>query len=333
MKRHHSSRFLVLPAALLLVAFSAATSPAPADPLVVTAVRWQNPPTGLDDPAWQRVPAVEVAVKGHDSFAEREVPVAIRAAYTEDRIYLLLRWPDPTRSVTKNSWTFDGVGWTHLPGNEDRIALLFEITRINKFATRGCAAVCHSPPDAPEDQWKLATHNDDESGDLWHWQAARSAVYGYADDTWLTVAGEPSGAYRKTGRRSDTGEGGDVKNETEDLSRPRYLQDPAKGPSVPGFLLFEEAVPITDSMVFDAGTVIPYRLPVRPGGSRFDVKAESRYADGAWTVLLSRKLNTGHGDDVVFDPARRYSFAMAVFDDSGNNHSKATEPLTLRFAH
>jgi hypothetical protein len=110
------------------------------------------------------------------------------------------------------------------------------------------------------------------------------------------------------------------------------MQDPAKKPSVPGFLLMEAAVKITDYAVFKAGDVIPYRLPVKPSGSRFDVKAISRYADGGWMVMLYRKLNTGHEDDVVFNPKKRYSFALAVFDDSGSEHSKATEPMTLIFS-
>jgi hypothetical protein len=47
--------------------------------------------------------------------------------------------------------------------------------------------------------------------------------------------------------------------------------------------------------------------------------------------MLYRKLDTGHEDDVLFDPRKEYSFAMALFDDSGDDHSKATKPMTLRF--
>ena len=88
------------------------------------------------------------------------------------------------------------------------------------------------------------------------------------------------------------------------------MQDPAKKPSAPGFLLFEEAVKITDYSIFKPGDIIPFRLPKRPTGSRFDVKALSRYSNGEWTVLLYRKLNTGHSDDVAFNPMKNYSFAM-----------------------
>jgi hypothetical protein len=253
--------------------------------------------------------------------------------YTDERLFFLFKWKDPTHSITKQSWMFNGQKWVHLKGNEDRIAVLFEITRINKFATRGCAITCHSPADVPRKDWKFATKTDDEKGDLWHWKAARSAPYGYADDAWLTVAGNPTGSYRETGRRKDAGAGGDVKNETPDGIRPFYMQNSAVKPSVPGFLLAEEAVKITDYSIFKSGDIIPYRLPLKPSGSRFDVKAISRYADGGWMVMLSRKLDTGHEDDVVFNPKKRYSFAIAVFDDSGSEHSKATEPMTLLFSH
>lgn len=144
-------------------------------------------------------------------------------------------------------------------------------------------------------------------------------------------AGNPSGSYRETGRRKDAGSGGDVKNQTDDKSKPLYMQDPVITPSVPGFLLFEEAIKITDYSIFKAGDVIPFRLPKKPSGSRFDVRAVSRYADGGWVVMLYRKLDTGHEDDVIFNPLKKYSFALAVFDNSGDDHSKATIPMTLSF--
>ena len=55
------------------------------------------------------------------------------------------------------------------------------------------------------------------------------------------------------------------------------------------------------------------------------------WAAGHWNLELSRKLDTGHDDDVVFDVRKRFSFAIAVFDDSGADHSKATRSLTLVF--
>ena len=305
---------------------------AAADILVITAERLDQIPKGLDDPIWKEISSVPVPAQGRDILAKEKDIVYTQVAYTNDTLYFRLTWKDPTRSVVKRSWKYDGENWYHLEGNEDRIALFFENTRINKFATRGCAIVCHSPADVPRNGWKLATKNTEEQGDLWHWKAARSAPYQHADDAWLTVAGNPSGSYRETGRRKDAGKGGDIKNQTQDGSMPLYMQDPSKKPKVPGFLLMEEAVKIKDYSIFKAGDVIPFRLPLKPDGSRSDIMTESSHTSAHWTVMAYRKLNTGHDDDVVFNPMKRYSFAMAVFDNSGSDHSKATKPLILTFS-
>jgi len=313
------------------ILFAAAPSPNDAGVMTITARYAKTPPAGIDDPAWKRVAPVEVPVAGRLEMADVKGIVSTKALFTNDELFFLLSWEDPTCSVTKESWQFDGKKWVHLKGDEDRIALLFEIERINYFSSRSCTVVCHSPADLPRNQWNLATESPFEKGDLWHWKSARSAPYRHADDGWLTVAGNPSGSYRETGRRNDAGSGGDAKNEPPDASRPLYMQDPAQRPSVPGFLLMDEVVPIKDYSIFKAGDVIPYRLPAKPSGSRFDVKADSRHADGRWTVMLHRKFNTGQEDDVVFDVRKRFSFAIAVFDDTGADHSKATRSLVLDF--
>lgn len=301
------------------------------DTLMINAEHLVQAPKGLDDAIWQNFEGIDIPVQGREIVDVTNGVVSTQAAYTDDSVYFRLRWRDETHSVIKQSWRFNGNKWVHMEGNEDRIALLFETTRIQKFTTRGCAVTCHSPPDIPKEKWRFATRTDVEKGDLWHWKAARSAPYGYADDAWLTVAGNPSGSYRETGRRKDFGTGGDIRNEDMNGLRPVYMQDPDKKPTIPGVLLFEQAVKIQDYDKFGDGDIIPYRLPVKPDGSRFDVKAESHYADGFWTVMFTRKLDTGHEDDVVFNPLKRYGFAMAVFDNSGDDHSKATKPLILRF--
>ena len=291
----------------------------------LTAVYVKEAPGRLDDPAWQKAKAVEIPFEGKEKFAGKKASVTTRALYTDDGIFLLFNWKDEAKSVTKDAWAFDGQKWEHRKGNEDRIALLFEVNRINNFATKGCAITCHGPPGAPTKQFKFATASAAEKGDLWHWKAARSDPYKHADDTWLTAAGE------KTGRMNDAGSGGDVKNEVEDKSKPRLMQDPNKKPSAPGFLLVEEAVEIKDYSVFKPGDVITYQMPKKPEGSRADIKALSNHADGQWTLMLSRKLDTGNEDDVAFNVKKSYSFAMALFDDSGDENSYDSEVVTLEF--
>ncbi len=48
--------------------------------------------------------------------------------------------------------------------------------------------------------------------------------------------------------------------------------------------------------------------------------------------MLYRSLDTDHEDDVIFDSRKTYSFAIAVFDDSGIEDSYDIETtITLKF--
>jgi hypothetical protein len=294
--------------------------------LTLAAAKVKKAPTGLDDPLWQNAKEIQIPLEGKAKFAEKKLIVRTRAVYTYEDLYFRFAWKDATRSVTKAAWQFDGHKWSHLKGNEDRLALLFEITRIKNFGSQGCTATCHGPYRHPLKDYKFSTGTPAEKGDLWHWKAARTDPYQHADDQWLTVPNE------QTGRRNDAGKGGDVRNETEDKSRPLYTQNPAQKPSKPGFLLKAEAIRITDYSVFKAEDIIPYRLPQNLIGSRGDIKAFSRHTDDGWTLMLYRSLDTDHEDDVIFDPRKMYSFAMAVFDDSGDEDSYDIETtLTLKF--
>jgi hypothetical protein len=294
--------------------------------LTLVATKVKKAPGGLDDPLWQNAKEIQVPLEGKAKFAEKKLIVTTKALYTYEDIYFLFAWKDATRSVTKAAWHFDGQKWSHQKGDEDRLALLFEITRIKNFGSQGCTATCHGPYRHPTSDYKFSTGTAAEKGDLWHWKAARTDPYNHADDQWLTVPNE------QTGRRNDGGKGGDIRNETEDKSRPLYMQDPAQNPSKEGFLFMAEAVKITNYAIFKPGDTVPYRLPMNLIGSRGDIKALSRHAEGGWTLMLYRSLDTDHEDDVIFNSRKRYSFAMAVFDDSGIEDSYDIETtITLKF--
>lgn len=295
-----------------------------AERLTLTAVKVKKAPTSLTDSVWEKAKAIDIRHEGKEIFEDMEVVVNTKAVYTKESIHFLLKWKDATKSTLKGSWKFDGQKWSHIKSNEDRLALLFEITRIAGYAKDGCSATCHNPIDG-DAEIQMATPKSSQKGDLWHWKAARSDPYNYADDTWMGAPG------KKTGRKSDSGKGGDKKNITEDKSKPAFMQDPNKKPSAPGFILASEAVPITDYSIFKAGDVLTYRMPKKPSGSRADIKTRSKYENGAWTLMLSRKLKTGNSDDVTFRPKKKYYFTTAVFDDSGDLDSYDSEVIVLKF--
>ena len=294
----------------------------------ITAAKVKKAPAGLDDPIWQKAKAADVHFEGKEIFAGQKASVTTQAVYTDQEIYFLFSWKDATKSVTKGAWKFDGQKWSHQKGNEDRISLLFEINRINNFATKGCAVTCHVPEGAANaKEGKFGTTSAAEKGDLWHWKAARSDPAGFADDTYLTKISE-----KKGGRKSDAGKGGDTKNMTADKSMPKYMLAPGKKLAQSGILLVSHSVEIKDYSVFKPGDTITYRMPKMPEGSRADIKAVSRHADGSWSVMLYRQLDTGNDDDVAFNPRKKYNFAMALFDNSGDEDSYDSEVLTLQFS-
>lgn len=288
----------------------------------VTAAKAKKDPSGINDKSWKKAKSTVIQLEGKEEFEGMSVLVETKAIYTKTNIHFLFKWKDKTKSIIKGAWKFDGQKWAHQDGNEDRLALLFEITRIKGFPSAGCAATCHAPD---EGDIQMATGKKGEKADLWHWKAARSDPYKSAEDTWLGVGGV------KTGRKADAGKGGDKKNQTEDKSKPAYMQNPGTKPSAPGFLLAEESVVIKDYSVFKAGDVLTYRMPKKPKGSRGDIKAISNYADGFWTLMLTRKLKTGHSDDVAFNVRKKYNFALATFDNSSDENSYDSEVVLLKF--
>ena len=293
----------------------------------VTAVRAKTAPVGPDDAVWEKAKGQMIPFEGKEKFAGKHATVTTKAVYTDNDLYFLFKWQDATLSVTKGAWEYDGTNWKHRKGNEDRISLLFEINRINNYATKGCAVVCHVPAGATNAKdGKFGTKTAAESGDLWHWKAARSDPAGYADDTWLTKI-----SAKKGGRKSDAGKGGDQKNMTADKSKPKFQLAAGKSLASHGILLSAHATEITDYSVFNAGDVLTYRMPNTPAGSRADIKAISSYLDGGWSVMLYRRLDTGHEDDTAFNPRRKYNFTMALFDDSGDEDSYDSEVITLNF--
>jgi hypothetical protein len=318
------SKFLVI--ALLGLGLIAGGTAWAAAKEILSVAKVDQAPKSLDDAAWGKAKALEVAFEGKEKFAGKKASVSTKAVHDGDSIYFLFKWKDPSKSIIKGAWKYDGKAWKHLKGNEDRISLLFEIERIDKFATKGCAIVCHVPAGKTAADGKFGTTSAAQKGDLWHWKAARSDPYHHADDTWVTKISE-----KKGGRKSDAGSGGDKKNLTKDKKMPAMMLAPGKKLTPDGVLLAENAVEIKDYTTFMNGHVITYRMPKKPGGSRGDIKAVSNHDGSGWTVMLSRKLDTGHEDDTAFNLRKKYSFAMALFDDSGDEDSYDSEVMTLKF--
>jgi len=158
--------------------------------------------------------------------------------------------------------------------------------------------------------------------DLMQWRGHRSQPIGMADDGYVLE-------YRLT----DAGKNVFAKNWDKDANQPKYMFDEKKvgfksrtideirDTSKPSSLIAEEnAVAFDPNAGWKEGDMIPEYYTSRTGakGSASDNQdVKGTWKDGVWTVLWSRKLDTGHPeDDKIMKVGGVYTVGFAVHDDN-----------------
>ena len=300
----------------------------PKGDLVLTSMNVKSAPGDADSPVWNQAKESKIMLTGAGSVEGQNLELKTKSVYTKDAIFFRFEWADKDKSMNKHRWKFNGSEWTQIKGDEDRLGVVFEINRVDKFATKGCTVFCHNES-KNEKEWYYAVSSSKEKADMWHWKAVRSNPVGFSEDGFVTT--NPS-KKPEEGRKRDAGSGKAADNRTKDKSKPAYMQNPTKSPSSPGSLLADEAVQIKDYSMFKAGDEIPgYLLNTSWKGSFADVKTKGVWSNGKWTVMMSRKLNTGYDDDLQFNTRKKYPFGLAVFDNAHEHNSYNSEPLKLQF--
>jgi DMSO reductase family type II enzyme heme b subunit len=141
--------------------------------------------------------------------------------------------------------------------------------------------------------------------DIWHWKAYRSQTAGIAHDKMHIYALNQIPLAKK--HLAKTGQ-------EVWIARP----------SDKGDKLYKSQRPVDH-----IGDAVPrYLVNPEPTGSIADVKTAAAWEDGLWTLEISRKLQTGHDDDIGFEPGKSYRAAVAVFDHTGDDHH-STAPFVL----
>ena len=143
--------------------------------------------------------------------------------------------------------------------------------------------------------------------DMWHWKSSRSAPIGLAHDK-MTIVG------REKVIRSFKAEGVD--------GEPVYIRRISDSGDK---LYTHKRYGLKESKQMPK-----YLLNANASGSIADVKAAQRWRDGAWTVELTRKLNTHHDDDVLFQFADDIPGGIAVFNRSGDSNHVISNNLLFR---
>ncbi|MHA1554328.1 MAG: ethylbenzene dehydrogenase-related protein [Alphaproteobacteria bacterium] len=158
--------------------------------------------------------------------------------------------------------------------------------------------------------------------DLMQWRGHRSRPIGMADDGYVLQ-------YRLT----DAGKNIFSKNWDKAANQPKYMFDKAKvgfnsrviadirDTSQPSSLIVgKNTVAFDPNAGWKEGDMIPeyYVNPEGAKGSAADnSNVEGSWKDGTWTVVFTRKLDTGHPeDDKIMKVGGVYTFGFAVHDDN-----------------
>ncbi len=321
------SLFAIMICALVALQLTDAQTKPKGD-LILISKSVKSAPADAASAEWNQAEESKIMLTGAGSVEGKNLELKTKSVYTEDAVFFRFEWADNNLTMNKNRWKFSGGEWTKIKGDEDRLGVVFEINRVDKFATKGCAVLCHNES-KNEKEWYYAVSSSKEKADMWHWKSVRSNPVGFTEDGFVTTN---PGKKPEEGRKRDAGSGKAADNRTKDKSKPAYMQDPAKSPSIPGSLLADEAVEIKDYAMFKEGDEIPgYMLNTSWKGSFADVKTKGVWANGKWTVMMSRKLETGYDDDIQFNTRKNYPFALGVFDNAHEHNSYNSEPLKLEF--
>ena len=144
--------------------------------------------------------------------------------------------------------------------------------------------------------------------DVWHWKAGRTNPGGWSDDKRHIIGQTPV----KGAKEYDLGG-----RATVYVARPMDEGEPS---------YTRRARPT--SYLSD---VVNSYVPQPPSGSVADVRAKGLHDGAAWTLEMSRKLDTGHSDDAVIEANEDNPCAIAILDDELNWRHSVSQLLLLRF--
>jgi hypothetical protein len=321
--------FIIVVAVGALITYQISIAQAkPKGDLELISKKVSSTPSDAGSSQWNKARESNFILTGAGTVEGKIIELKAKSVYTNDDVFFLFEWPDKDKSMNKNSWQMAGGKWVKQKADEDRLGVVWEINRIDKFATKGCAILCHNESKNDKD-WYYSVNTKKEMADLWHWKSARSNPVGYTEDGF--IIDNPSKEPEK-GRKRDAGKGKAGKNRTKDKSGPAFMQDPSISASIPGSLLASEAVKINAASFFKERVWIPgYVLNRKWTDSFSDVKTQGAWKNGKWTVMMSRKLETGNEDDTQFNTRKKYPFLLAAFDNAHEHNSHNSEILKLKF--
>lgn len=350
-------RLTPIAAAIAILTMVACQSPASSggaqavsnDTLVAVKVATAPNPAALDtDPVWANAKALKIELSGGRNFADGKgmTDAYLKAVYTDDMIYMLVQYADPTNSVRRGPYQKQADGsWKKLgdPANkggddnvyyEDKWAFLWPTGEITaQFAKEGCAVMCHEGEGKPYGN-KYAP-KEGQIVDMWHMKGSRSAPWGMVHDQYTDHTRYDAKTAPNAGRKGDPGmAGGDYDGIKLVNGVPEFMNRDGKAGNAGGTYYIKRGDQVAfDDSKFKAGDEVASYITNPLTGDAADLKLAHAWKDGKITSVVSRKLVTGSKYDVQFDNLNsRYPFGFAAFDNAQVRHATADDASFLTFA-
>lgn len=311
-----------------------------------------DPAAGASDPVWAKAKPLSAELTGGANFGalpgkKGDSMVTLKAAYTNDMLYMLIQYKDPTNSVRRGPYQKQADGsWKKLkdPADkggddniyyEDKWAVLWPTNEATakQFDKEGCAMACHEGQEKP--YGNKYTNLPGQLLDMWHMKGQRTAPLGFVDDQYTDDTRYDPKTAPNAGRKGDPGpKGGEYTNVALVDGKPQFMGRAAMAANAGGTYYIKRGDEVAfDDSKFKAGDEVA-SIIINPltGTDRGDVRVANSYANGMHTSVVSRKLVTGSKFDVQFsDLAARYGFGFAAFDNAQVRHATSDEPMYLVF--
>ena len=279
-----------------------------------------------DEAAWLGAPeiALELALGTVDK-------AWVKAIYSEDEVYIRVRWPDNTESRQHHPWTWNEAAQDYIQGPhvEDSLLLSFE---------SGC-------------EWTpslLGGYQYDFDG--WHWMAARTDPLGQALDTLGTVTDRVLPGFTKYASRVQND---DWQMKFVDVAETKlhaswdqlervymltpvtkdlYIGAPPDGGSFDVQFVEKLPAPAQRPPKGAETKTFPQFRPIKLYGDAGEIGAKGHWEDGFWTVEFRRALKTVKGGVWDMDFVRLTQFSLHVLDQQEGFDKVSESPrLFLEF--
>ena len=101
-------------------------------------------------------------------------------------------------------------------------------------------------------------------------------------------------------------------------------------PGIVWWIHDSQGIPYSEEAdIYPVGTLIPNILIAPFQGDRADVRARGEWADGRWTLEISRQLDTKSKYDVAFTHEKPLYISIALYNRAQTRHAEHIKPVRL----